>query len=113
MVELQTAQLDAVFHALRDATRRRMLRELSREPMTVSRLAQPFDMSLAAASKHIQVLERARLVERRKVGREHFLSYRPEPLDEAAEWIARTRTLWATRLDALDRLLREEDGPTG
>ena len=105
--------LDLTLAALADPTRRAILQRLSAGEARVTEVARPFRMSLNAVSKHIQVLERARLVERRKVGREHFLSYRPEPLDEAAEWIARTRTLWATRLDALDRLLREEDGPTG
>ena len=105
--------LDLTLAALADPTRRAILQRLSAGEARVTEVARPFRMSLNAVSKHIQVLERARLVERRKVGREHFLSYRPEPLEEAAEWIARTRTLWATRLDALDRLLREEDGPTG
>ena len=104
--------LDLTLAALADPTRRAILQRLSAGEARVTEVARPFRMSLNAVSKHIQVLERARLVERRKVGREHFLSYRPEPLEEAAEWIARTRTFWATRLDALDRLLREEDGPT-
>ena len=104
--------LDLTLAALADPTRRAILQRLSAGEARVTEVARPFRMSLNAVSKHIQVLERARLVERRKVGREHFLSYRPEPLEEAAEWIARTRNFWADRLDALDRLLREEDGPT-
>jgi DNA-binding transcriptional ArsR family regulator len=63
-------------------------------------------------SKHILVLERAKLVKRRKVGREHFLSYRAQPLDAAAKWMDDTRTFWGSRLDALERLLREEDENT-
>lgn len=78
----------------------------------MTEVARPFSMSLNAVSKHILVLERAKLVKRRKVGREHFLSYRREPLDAAAEWIASTRSFWASRLDALERLLREEDERT-
>lgn len=72
-------------------------------------VAQPFKMSLNAVSKHIMVLERAKLVQRRKVGRDHYLSYRAEPLDAAAKWIQETRHFWGNRLDALERLLREED----
>ena len=75
----------------------------------MTEVARPFSMSLNAVSKHILVLERAKLVKRRKVGRDHFLSYRPEPLDAAAKWIADTRNFWASRLDALEKLLREED----
>ena len=60
-------------------------------------------------SKHILVLERAKLVKRRRVGRDHYLSYKPDPLDAAAKWIADTRNFWATRLDALEQLLRDED----
>ena len=75
----------------------------------MTEVARPFSMSLNAVSKHILVLERAKLVKRRKVGRDHFLSYRPEPLDAAAKWIEGTRNFWASRLDALEKLLREED----
>jgi DNA-binding transcriptional ArsR family regulator len=66
-------------------------------------------MSLNAISKHIMVLERAKLVKRRREGRDHYLSYRAEPLDAAAKWIEETRNFWASRLDTLERLLREED----
>lgn len=71
-------------------------------------VAKPFSMSLNAVSKHILVLERARLVQRRREGRDHFLRYRPEPLDDAARWMEETRGFWASRLDALERLLHEE-----
>ena len=101
--------LDRTLTALADPTRRATLQRLSAGEARVTEVAQPFGMSLNAVSKHILVLERARLVKRRRVGREHFLSYRPEPLDAAAKWIAETRDFWATRLDALERLLREED----
>ncbi|MCB0792440.1 MAG: winged helix-turn-helix transcriptional regulator [Flavobacteriales bacterium] len=101
--------LDRTLTALADPTRRAILQRLSAGEARVTDLAKPFDMSLNAVSKHIRVLERARLVERRRVGRDHFLSYRPEPLDAAAKWIAETRTFWAVRLDTLERLLREED----
>jgi DNA-binding transcriptional ArsR family regulator len=101
--------LDRTLTALADPTRRAILQRLSSGEARVTDVAQPFGMSLNAVSKHILVLERAKLVKRRRVGRDHFLSYRPEPLDAAAKWIADTRDFWATRLDILERLLREED----
>ena len=101
--------LDRTLTALADPTRRAILQRLSAGEARVTDVARPFDMSLNAVSKHILVLERARLVKRRRVGRDHYLSYRPEPLDSAAKWIDETRNFWASRLDALERLLREED----
>ncbi len=101
--------LDRTLTALADPTRRAILQRLSSGEARVTEVAQPFGMSLNAVSKHILVLERAKLVKRRKVGRDHFLSYRPEPLDAAAKWIAETRNFWAKRLVALEQLLRDED----
>ena len=75
----------------------------------VTDLARPFDISLNSVSKHIRILERAGLVRRRRSGREHFLSFTPLPLDEAAAWIETHRTLWAARLRALDEMLQTED----
>ncbi|MBK8583641.1 MAG: winged helix-turn-helix transcriptional regulator [Flavobacteriales bacterium] len=104
--------LDQTLLALADPTRRAILQRLSRGEARVTEVAQPFKMSLNAVSKHILVLERAKLVKRRKVGREHFLSYRAQPLDAAAKWMDDTRTFWGSRLDALEHLLREEDENT-
>lgn len=101
--------LDRTLLALADPTRRAILQRLSSGEARVTDVAQPFKMSLNAVSKHILVLERAKLVQRRKVGRDHFLSYRAEPLDAAAQWIEQTRHFWGSRLDALEKLLREED----
>lgn len=101
--------LDRTLTALADPTRRAILQRLSSGEARVTEVAQPFSMSLNAVSKHILVLERAKLVKRRKVGRDHFLSYRSEPLDTAAKWMDDARTFWGSRLDALERLLREED----
>lgn len=109
MVESQTPQLDAVFHCLGDATRRRMLRDLTRGERTVSQLAEPFAMSLAAASKHIKVLENAGLIRREVRGRTHLCRLVPGPLASAHQWLAFYEHFWTHRLDALDRLLREED----
>lgn len=109
MVELQTPQLNAVFHALGDATRRRMLRELAGGERTVGELARPFDMSLAAASKHIKVLESAGLVRREVRGRTHLCRLDPGPLASAHEWLTFYERFWTERLDILERLLRDED----
>ena len=109
MVELQTPELDSVFHALGDATRRRMLRDLADGERTVGQLAQPYAMSLAAASKHIQVLERARLIRREVRGRTHFCHLAPGPLASAHEWLGFYERFWHARLDILERLLREAD----
>lgn len=109
MVELYTPQLDAVFHALGDATRRRMLRHLSDGERTVGELAQPFSISLAAASKHIKALEGAGLIRRDVRGRIHVCSLDPRPLASAHAWLAAYERLWTSRLDILERLLREED----
>src|SRR3712207_2777174 len=109
MVELQTSQLDTVFHALGDATRRRMLRDLTSGERTVSQLAEPFAISLAAASKHIKVLEKAGMIRREVRGRTHVCRLDPGPLASAHEWLSLYERFWTGRLDALDRLLREED----
>ncbi len=109
MVELATPQLDNVFHALGDATRRRMLRELAGGERTVGQLAAPFAISLAAASKHIKSLENAGLIRREVRGRTHLCSLEPGPLAGAHEWLGHYERFWTGRLDALERLLREED----
>ena len=109
MVELHTPQLNAIFHALGDATRRQMLRELSGGERTVSQLAEPFAISLAAASKHIKALENAGLIRREVRGRTHVCRLDPGPLANAHEWLSFYERFWTERLDILDRLLREED----
>lgn len=109
MVELLPSELDSVFHALGDATRRKMLRELSGGERTVGQLAEPFAISLAAASKHIKVLESAGMIRREVRGRMHLCSLEPGPLAGAHEWLNFYEHFWTSRLDVLDRLLREED----
>jgi DNA-binding transcriptional ArsR family regulator len=110
MVELQTPQMNSVFHALGDATRRTMLRDLAARERTVSELAEPFAMSLAAASKHIRVLEHAGLIRREVRGRTHICRLDPGPLASAHEWLSFYERFWTSRLDELERLLRSEDG---
>ncbi len=109
MVELQTSKLDTVFHALGDATRRSMLRDLTGGARTVGELAQPYAMSLAAASKHIKALEQAGLIVREVRGRTHVCRLDPGPLASAHEWLGVYERFWTGRLDILERLLREDD----
>ena len=109
MVELQPPHLDAIFHALGDATRRRMLRDLAQGARTVGELAVPFAISLAAASKHIKVLEKAGLLRREVRGRTHLCRLAPGPLASAHKWLSFYEHFWSTRLDELERLLRDED----
>jgi len=106
MVDQQLPKLDAIFHALGDATRRRMLGELAHGERTVSQLAEPFEMSLAAASKHIKALERAGLIRREILGRTHLCRLDASPLASASEWLGFYEHFWNTRLDVLEGLLR-------
>jgi DNA-binding transcriptional ArsR family regulator len=106
MVELEP--LNGIFHALGDPTRRRMLRELSEGDRTVSQLAEPFPISLAAASKHIKVLENAGLIRREVRWRTHVCRLEPGPLARAQQWLAFYERFWTDRLDVLEHLLREE-----
>jgi len=113
MVEQRTPDLDAIFHALSDATRRAMLRQLARGETTVGELATPHPMSLAAASKHIRVLEDAGLVRRTVRGRSHFCRLEAAPMHAGQEWIRHFERFWTERLDALEAILNEEDNPKG
>jgi DNA-binding transcriptional ArsR family regulator len=106
MVELNTLTLDPVFHALGDATRRQMLRELAEGERTVTQLAEPFEMSLAAASKHIKALEGAGLIRRQVRGRTHICRLDAGPLAKACEWLQFYEQFWNKRLDVLEGLLR-------
>jgi DNA-binding transcriptional ArsR family regulator len=109
MVELENHELDSVFHALGDATRRRMLRELAGGARTVGQLAEPFAISLAAASKHIKALENAGLIRREVRGRTHQCRLEPGPLASAQRWLSFYERFWTSRLDVLEQLLRAED----
>src|SRR5688500_15102981 len=109
MVEHHSAQLDQIFRALADPTRRAMLRRLAMQGRSVGELAEPLDMSLAAASKHIQVLERAGLVEREIQGRTHLCRLSAGPLAHIQDWLKYYERFWNQRLDALETLLKAED----
>jgi DNA-binding transcriptional ArsR family regulator len=101
----QQAQLDRVFHALADPTRRAVLRRLSRGTASVSELAEPFEMALPSFLQHLKVLEGSELVRSRKDGRVRTYRLAPEPLRVAEGWMAAQRTLWERRLDQLDEFL--------
>jgi len=108
MVERST-QLDNTLLALADPTRRSILARLSKGEARVTELSAPLPMSLNAVSKHIKMLERAKLVHRRVRGRDHFLSLNPHPLERAALWMETQRAQWTQRLRTLDGILQEED----
>lgn len=97
--------LDATLLALADPTRRALVERLRRGPARVTDLAAPFRISLNAVSKHIRVLERAKLVKRRVRGREHVLTFNPKPLAEAEAWISAQRAFWDAELDDLAQRL--------
>lgn len=109
MVDISQNKLDMIFHALGDETRRRMLADLASGERTVGELAGPFAMSLAAASKHIKVLESAGLIRREVKGRTHLCRLDPGPLAGAHQWLSAYEHFWTGRLDVLERLLRAED----
>ncbi|MCV0395066.1 MAG: metalloregulator ArsR/SmtB family transcription factor [Rhizobiaceae bacterium] len=109
MVDYQDHQLDRIFHALSDPTRRAMLARLAEREHTVSDLAAPFSMSLAGASKHVRVLEQAGMVRRRIVGRTHHCRLEAARMKEARDWINRYEKFWTGRLDALEALLAGEN----
>jgi DNA-binding transcriptional ArsR family regulator len=94
-------RLDRVFHALADRTRRSLLQRLECGPAMVTALAEPFAMTLPAVSKHLRVLERARLVTRRIDGRVHRCAVDPQALSEVEGWLRQRREFWETTLDAL------------
>ena len=109
MVELETPKLNTVFHALGDATRRQILRDLAIGERTVSQLAEPFAISLAAVSIHIKVLESAGLIRREVRGRTHMCRLEPGPLASAHQWLGFYERFWTERLQLLEQLLRAED----
>lgn len=113
MVNNQSERLDAIFHALSDPTRRAMLQSLSGQTRTVGELAAPFAITLAAASKHIKVLERAGLVERQVQGRTHICRLQALPMHAGLEWIRHYERFWMGRLDVLESLLLAEDAAAG
>jgi DNA-binding transcriptional ArsR family regulator len=102
--------LDHVLAALADPTRRAILSRLARGDARVTDIAEPFAMSLAAVSKHVQTLERAGLVRRERRGREHTLSLDARPLRQVVRWTSRYERFWTERLDRLEAYFAQK-GP--
>ena len=99
--------LDQTFVALSDQTRRQILERLRRGPATVTELAEPFSISQQAISKHLACLERARLIEKQRLGRQQFCALRAASLREASDWMDQYRRQWNESFDQLDALLKE------
>lgn len=108
MVELNQTQLSSTYAALADPSRRAILARLRGGAARVTEIAEPFDMSLNAVSKHIRVLERAGLIRREISGRDHFVSVNVQPLIEASRWIEEQKTFWERRLDSLESFLEQK-----
>lgn len=109
MVEYSDQALDRTFSALADPTRRAILGRLMSGEARVTEIAEPFEMSLNAVSKHVAVLEKAGLVKRDVQGRIHQLSFEGAPILEAARWMEETRRFWEARLDALEAFLEKQN----
>jgi DNA-binding transcriptional ArsR family regulator len=103
------ANIDRIFHALGDPTRRAIVEKLSAGPVSVSRLAKPLDITLAAVVQHLQVLEKSGLIHTEKVGRVRTCRIEPAGLSAAERWIGERRSLWERRLNRLGNLLAESD----
>jgi DNA-binding transcriptional ArsR family regulator len=102
--------IDRVFHALGDPTRRAIVEKLSEGPISVSKLAKPLDITLAAVVQHLQILEQSGLVHTEKVGRVRTCRIEPAGISVAEKWLDARRTLWQKRLDRLGSLLAEPEG---
>src|SRR5271168_1385642 len=101
--------IERVFHALCDPSRRAIVEKLSQGPISVSRLAEPLNITLAAVVQHLQVLEQSGLVQTEKVGRVRTCSIEPAGLSVVEQWIGDCRSMWERRLDRLGDLLAEPD----
>ena len=105
----QTDEIDRVFHALGDPTRRKIFEKISEQPVSVSRLAERFGITLTAVGQHLQVLEEIGLVRTEKLGRVRTCSISAEGLDTLQDWIENRRSIWERRLDRLGELLGEDE----
>ena len=104
-----SASLDSVLAAISDPTRRAILARLARGPARVTDVAEPFEMSLAAVSKHVRMLERGGLVRRARQGREHTLTLDARPLRRVARWTSRYERFWNERLDRLEAFFAQKE----
>jgi len=99
--------LDSIFSSLSDPTRRDILRRLISQELTISEIAKPYDMTFAAISKHLKVLEKAQLIIKQRRGKEQMVSVSPAALKDAADYLENYRLLWDDRFQSLDKLLKE------
>jgi DNA-binding transcriptional ArsR family regulator len=106
MVEY-TLNLDSIFSSLSDPTRRDILRRLLREELSIGQIAKPYNLTFAAVSKHLKVLERAELIIKQRRGKEQMVHVAPQALKGAADYLENYRLLWESRFDSLDKLLKE------
>jgi DNA-binding transcriptional ArsR family regulator len=109
MIEYRQDRLDSVFQALSSPARREIVSLLSGRPYNIGELAPQFDMSLAAVSKHVKLLERAGIVEREIRGRTHICRLNAEALNEAYSWLGGYERFWRMRLDALEHILENPE----
>lgn len=100
--------LDEVFGSLADPTRRDILRRVSKRQMTISEIASRYDLTFAAVSKHLKVLEKAKLIIKRRRGKEQLVQIAPQTIKSANEYLEFYRKFWEERLDSLDEFLRKE-----
>jgi DNA-binding transcriptional ArsR family regulator len=107
---LNQSAVDRVFHALGDSTRRALVERLSQGPASVTELAKPLDITLAAVVQHIQVLEQSRLIRTEKLGRVRTCRIEAKGLSVAERWIEERRSLWERRFDRLGELLAAGEG---
>jgi DNA-binding transcriptional ArsR family regulator len=107
MVE-SNAALDQIFGALADVTRRDILKRVSQAEHTISELAEPYAMSLAAIAKHINVLEKAGLITKRRNGKEKVIQIQPQALALATAYLSEYEKIWKARFDALEKLLEDQ-----
>lgn len=107
MVYYSSSQLDAMFHAMADPTRRNIVQTLSRKPQTISNVAKPYNISLPAISKHIKVLEKANLLQREKRGRENVISLNPDSVKEMSRYLSFYQDFWNDTFENLDTYLQK------
>src|SRR6266513_4980106 len=107
MVKYSNTDLDSVFSALSDPTRRRVAESLVYGEKTLSDLARPFKMTMPAVMKHVRILEKSGILRTEKRGRTRYCRLEPKRLNDAQEWLARTSRMWTERLNSLDRYLKE------
>lgn len=100
--------IDAVFHALADPTRRAVIEQLSKKPAAIKELAAPYHMALPSFLQHIKILEQGGLIETQKIGRTRQCSLRPEALQAVDQWIRDRSAMWTHRMDALDQYLQSQ-----